>query len=335
MKRTIVFRCLPAVAAVAALMSTPAPEKRWYKGNLHTHTLRSDGDSSPEDVAAWYKQHDYRFLVLSDHNVLTAVGELNAAMGVKEQFLLMPGEEVTSAFEKRPVHINAYNLSRLVDPLKGESLVETIQKNVDAIRAAKALPSVNHPNFHWAMTSAELLAVDNLQMFEVYNGHPQVHNSGGGGSESLEQMWDALLSAGRKIYGIAVDDAHHFKIIDKQKSNPGRGWVVVRASELSTNAIAGAIEAGEFYASNGVELSDVEAGKKDLRIVIKPLGDTKYTTRFIGQGGEVLGESFELSPSYTMRGDEKYVRAVVRASNGDEAWVQPVFPQRGPTGPLL
>ncbi|MEO7653866.1 MAG: CehA/McbA family metallohydrolase, partial [Bryobacteraceae bacterium] len=292
----MVFRCLVAVTAVAALMSTPAPEKRWYKGNLHTHTLRSDGDSSPEDVAAWYKSHDYQFLVLSDHNVLTAVGELNEAMAEKEKFILISGEEVTSSFENRPVHINAYNLSRLVDPLKAESMAETIQKNVDAIRAAKALPSVNHPNFHWAMTSADLLAVENLNMFEVYNGHPQVYNLGGGGSESLGQMWDALLSAGRTIYGIAVDDAHHFKIIDKQKSNPGRGWIVVRAAELSTSAVASAIEAGDFYASNGVELSGVKAGKKHLRIVNKPRGDAKYTTLFIGQGGKVLDKSFDLTP---------------------------------------
>ncbi|MEO7651455.1 MAG: hypothetical protein ABIZ80_13400, partial [Bryobacteraceae bacterium] len=112
-----------------------------------------------------------------------------------------------------------------------------------------------------------------------------------------------------------------------QKSNPGRGWIVVRAAELSTSAVASAIDAGDFYASNGVELSGVEAGKKHLRIVIKPQGDAKYTTLFIGQGGKVLDKSFDLTPSYAMRGDEKYVRAVVKASNGDEAWVQPVFPR--------
>lgn len=45
-----------------------AAEARWWKGNTHTHTWWSDGDSPPENVAAWYREHGYQFLVLSDHN---------------------------------------------------------------------------------------------------------------------------------------------------------------------------------------------------------------------------------------------------------------------------
>ena len=37
-------------------------ELRWWKGNLHDHTLWSDGDDYPEMVAAWYKDHGYHFL---------------------------------------------------------------------------------------------------------------------------------------------------------------------------------------------------------------------------------------------------------------------------------
>lgn len=40
----------------------------WWKGNTHTHTWWSDGDSPPESVAAWYRDRGYNFLVLSDHN---------------------------------------------------------------------------------------------------------------------------------------------------------------------------------------------------------------------------------------------------------------------------
>jgi hypothetical protein len=45
-------------------------ETRWYKGNLHTHSLWSDGDDFPEMVADWYLRNDYQFLALTDHNVL-------------------------------------------------------------------------------------------------------------------------------------------------------------------------------------------------------------------------------------------------------------------------
>ena len=43
--------------------------KRWYKGNLHTHTFWSDGKAFPEEAVAWYKSRGYNFLGLSDHNM--------------------------------------------------------------------------------------------------------------------------------------------------------------------------------------------------------------------------------------------------------------------------
>lgn len=46
----------------------------FWKGNLHTHSLWSDGDDFPEMIADWYKRHGYHFLALTDHNVL-AEGE--------------------------------------------------------------------------------------------------------------------------------------------------------------------------------------------------------------------------------------------------------------------
>ncbi|MFN9463851.1 MAG: PHP domain-containing protein, partial [Planctomycetota bacterium] len=46
------------------------PEPRWWKGNLHTHSLWSDGNDFPEVISDWYLQNGYHFLAISDHNVL-------------------------------------------------------------------------------------------------------------------------------------------------------------------------------------------------------------------------------------------------------------------------
>ena len=54
-------------AKVVAVQAGPA----YWKGNLHTHSLWSDGDDFPEMIADWYKRHGYHFLTLSDHNVLS------------------------------------------------------------------------------------------------------------------------------------------------------------------------------------------------------------------------------------------------------------------------
>ena len=56
--------------ALLALTACSAAPERWYKGNLHTHTLWSDGNHFPEMVVDWYAQRDYDFLALTEHNVV-------------------------------------------------------------------------------------------------------------------------------------------------------------------------------------------------------------------------------------------------------------------------
>ena len=330
--RTTVLPRVCFVLAVAfawvmlpAAQTSPGPEVKWYKGNLHTHTINSDGDSSPDAVARWYKEHRYNFLVLTDHNYLTQPEGLNSIFAAEDRFLLIAGEEVTSGFESKPIHVNGFNLSRTVDPLVGGSVVDTIQKNVDAIRGAGGMPSLNHPNFRWAVTPGELRQVNNLKLFEVYNGHPTTNDGGGGGVPGLEEMWDSVLTAGRETYGIAVDDAHKFKVFGPGQSNPGRGWVQVKARELSTAALLEALDAGEFYSSTGVELDEVTRLRNGLRVRIKVAGDEKYSTEFIGQEGKLLAKSFDNPAEYKLTAQDKYVRAKVNSSTGESAWVQPVF----------
>jgi hypothetical protein len=316
--------CLFGVLLLFA--SLKAQQRSWYKGNTHSHTINSDGDSTPDEVVRWYKEHGYQFLVLSDHNFLTEVEGLNSIFGAKEKFLLMRGEEVTDEFRDKPVHLNGLNIQELVEPQHGDSLLETIQNNINAIRKAGGVPHINHPNFHWAITAEQLRVVQNDKLFEIYNGHPEVHNVGGGGSPGLEAIWDDILSSGKMIYGIAVDDAHHFKgEFAPSRSNPGRGWIVVRAAELSPLGLLEAMENGDFYASTGVTLSDYEVSETEVKISIAARSLFKYTTYFIGENGRVLSQANGTPIQYRWRGDEKYVRARVVDSMGAMAWTQPIM----------
>ena len=309
---------------------------RWFKGNTHTHTLNSDGDSSPDDVVRWYRDHKYQFLVLTDHNYLTSVDGLNALHGADDKFLVIKGEEVSSGFQSKPLHINALNPDRVVAASReGSTVAEVLQKNVDAIRMAGGVPHVNHPNFGWAITADDLASVRNNKLFEVYNGHPMVNNAGGSGHPSLEQTWDALLSRGIVLFGLATDDAHEFKKLDDlSSSRPGMGWVMVRAEKLDAKAIVAAIDRGDFYASTGVELAAYEASPTAITIKVKPRlwgsqpSDNMwagYRITFIGKGGTVLREIDGTDATYTVKGSEGYVRARITQSDGKAAWTQPVM----------
>lgn len=323
---TVLAACGPPTSTDAdvAFEVPPPSGDTWYRGNTHTHTTESDGDTPPDEVARWYRDHGYAFLVLSDHNTFTDPAALDDVSN--SAFLLIPGEEVTSAFDGAPVHVNGLNLPGLVEARDGPDVVATIQANVDAIREVDGVPHINHPNFRWAFGPEELARVERYRLLEIHNGHPQVHNVGGGGTPGMEEAWDALLTGGKRVWGIAVDDAHHFQgEFAADRANPGRGWVAVRADTLTATAVMDALEDGAFYASSGVELSDVVVEPRRLAVHIAARGDFRYTTTFVGADGRVLARSVDNPAVYDLTEDVGYVRAKVVDSMGYAAWTQPVF----------
>jgi len=301
---------------------------RWFKGNTHAHTTASDGDSSPEYVAQWYKDHGYDFLVLTDHNVFTdpaALGHL-----VDSTFLLIPGEEVTTSFEDASIHVNGLNIPGLIEARRAETLVATIQTNVDAIRDVEGVPHINHPNFRWSFGVDELRQIERDKLLEIWNGHPTVHNEGGGGVPGLEEIWDILLTEGKVLYGIAVDDAHHFQgEFAPHRVNPGRGWVAVNARSLDALELMASLEAGRFYASTGVALLGIVITADRIEIHITDVGDFRFSTVFSGASGVILAETDGNPATFHLRGrDVGYIRAKVTDSGGRVAWTQPVFVTR-------
>ena len=166
-------------------------------------------------------------------------------------------------------------------------------------------PHINHPNFRWSITREELEQVRNNRLLEIFNGHPQVNNEGGGGVPGLEEVWDALLTNGTLLYGIAVDDAHRFKQPgNPDVAGPGRGWVAVRAARLEARAVLEALERGDFYASTGVELADYQVTPQRITVSVEATTFSKYRIQFIGKGGRVLREVVEPTATYEIRGDE-------------------------------
>lgn len=312
---------------------------RWQRGNMHTHSLWSDGDDYPEMIAEWYKQHGYQFLVFTDHNVLLngerwidaeknkggaeAIRKLREAfpgdwvqtrekdgkteirlrtfddifqrLAVPQKYLLIQGEEVSDRFEKLPIHLCVTNTQELLLPMKGDSVTETIQRNVDAALAArqrtgvKSLIHLNHPNFGFAVTAEQLMQVDGEQFFEVYNGHPKVYNSGDQEHASTERMWDIINTLRLTqlnlplMYGLATDDSHNYhELKPETDSRTGRGWVMVLTDTLTPDAIVDSLESGRFYSSSGVFLKEISFKNNTLLVSISPEESESYRIDFIG-----------------------------------------------------
>lgn len=392
---------IAALAAATVFFASCQSQPRWYKGNLHTHTLWSDGNHFPEMVVDWYASRDYDFLALTEHNVvadhdkwmandlvvrrggrraladyrkrfgtdwveqrevdgklqvrLKKLDEIRSRFEDRDDFLLIAAEEITSAFEGKPIHINATNVAERIPPQKGTDVRDVMRKTLQAVAAhekqhdVQVLTHLNHPNFGWGVSAEDLAAVTEEHFFEVYNGHPSVHHKGDKTRPGTERLWDIANTTRLRdldahvLYGLGTDDSHNYH--NTSGSTPGRGWVMVRATELTADALVTAIEKGDFYASSGVVLDRVESDDDSLSIDIAAQGDGTYITEFIGTRhgsdkiGEVLARVRGEHARYYFRGDEIFVRATVTSTvladnpvwkgQQRQAWVQPVIPEDG------
>jgi hypothetical protein len=301
------------------LFSSPSrgqcAELHWYKGSLHCHTSVSDGDSSPQAVAAWYRGHGYSFAVITDHNRYTDVKSLNQF----KDFLVMPGEEVSMNIGKQEYHVNGINTRRLVEPFHSGDGGELLRRAAEEIRKAGGIAQVNHPYCKGRLTENAIRSVDGVFLLEMHNAMVST------GAEH-EMLWDNLLVKGMEIYGTASDDAHYYKPTGKSDwGHPGKGWVVVRAPDLTADAIATSLGKGDFYASTGVTLAGISAGPEEYRVEVKPEQGVRYTIAFIGMGGQVFQRTMGRAAAYHYMGVESYIRARVISSKGLMALTQPYF----------
>ncbi|MBU4496163.1 MAG: hypothetical protein KJ874_12810 [Acidobacteria bacterium] len=136
----------------------PAASPTWFKGNLHTHTTNSDGDTEPTEVIRWYRDHGYHFLSITDHNLITPVDRYSE--WETDTFILISGNEISDRSEDKPIHLLALGLrEKSVGPAGGATVAETLQNTVDAIHAGGAVPVMAHPNFGWAYGAEEMSRV--------------------------------------------------------------------------------------------------------------------------------------------------------------------------------
>lgn len=343
-------------------------EQNWYKGNLHTHSLWSDGDDFPEMIIQWYKDNDYQFIALSDHNTigdsefwyeikerelkhktlekyqnrfgdwvetktdsgktlvrLKTFEEYQSKLQLPDSFLVIKSEEVTSSFKNKPVHINVTNIKKKIDPIRGSSVLDVMQRTLDAVHEQRKrlnipmFAHINHPNFGYGISTEDLKQLNGERFFEVYNGHPAVNNEGDDTHVDTETMWDLInihyYKEGKPLlFGVATDDSHRYHTFSSKDSNTGRGWVMVNAKKLDTDYLISAMEKGDFYASTGVYLKNLNTDQKQVSLAVDPEPGVNYEITFLGhqKGAEdvvVLKKVQGTSASYTYQKEDIFVRA--------------------------
>jgi hypothetical protein len=284
---------------------------RWYKGCLHVHSAASDGRLTPEEVLHWYRSRGYHFLAVTDHNVPSQ------ALTAAEDWITLAGIEVDGLDPA----LGLYHLVGIGTdvPRPAPQPARSMQATVDWLRAAGALVCIAHP--YWSgQRSTDLFGIEGCFALEVYNGGCEVDDAKG-----LSHVhWDDLLAAGRRLWGVAVDDAHW----RDGEHDAGLGWVWVKAEELSQQAILESLQKGWFYSSCGPEIHDLQLDAENREVAVRCspvaaidlIGSGRFSRRLLAPEGQLLTEA-----RYRLKRQQRYVRVACRDIHGRWAWSNPVF----------
>lgn len=215
---------------------------RWFAGDLHMHTVHSDGDWTVQGLVAAALDRGLDFIFVTDHNTASHHAEVDEANAGSRQPLVMRGEEVTTYGG----HANAWGLpvGAVIDfrvrpgDARGMSAVAANAHRLGA------LISVNHPfalcgGCDWSYGDA----LKEFDAVEVWNGVWD------GTDESALKLWDGLLQRGLRPTAVASSDSH-------RAQNPiGSPTTYVAAAELSQAALLNSIRGGRVHLTR--EASDL------------------------------------------------------------------------------
>jgi len=282
---------------------------RFLKGNLHTHTKRSDGTLSPEETAALFRDRGhYDFLVLTDHRVLAATDEL-----CSEGFTVVPGVELHPGKNElgHAHHILCVGVAGPAELAK----LDSPQGVLTAVSEAGGVCFMAHPRWH-GCTFRDLMELEGYAGVEVFNTTCSALN--GKGDSTV--IWDDLLARGRRTLGVAVDDAHLGRM------DYFGGWAMVRTDNTSAAGIVAALKAGAFYSSCGPEIRGLEVTKSRLKLECSPVRSIHIASRgpvgasFVDPGGALMDRlECKLGKMDT------YVRVQIVDASGMSAWTNPFY----------
>lgn len=346
----------------------PSPGKvRWLKGQTHAHTNKGPDSIEPvESVLAFYADAGFDFVVLTDHNHVTV------AQG-PPGLLVIAGAELTQSRDRCDpmpegalqcaMHMNAL----FVDPTKTadaflepptSSTLDVYRAELAAAKQLGGLAQLNHPNYHYTAADPDLLVTlsdEGLRFIEVMNEASALNSDGDEKHPNVEALWDQALMKGAKLYAIASDDAHNYSDAEAARAKGekpavvNQGFIYVRAKK-DPRSIRDAMERGDFYASNGVELADIAVGRAPpigrhngaVHAFIRVAAHHQNPVIRLVVDGEIIREVRGHEASVGVEADfsqrplvlQRYVRAIIEAE-GRRALTQPFFPAEWTAPPHL
>jgi len=301
--------------------SLPAKRPGWLRGDLHCHTLFSDGDSWPVEMLEAASAAGLDFLGVTDHN--NVAHHASYGPGGRGQPIVIPGVEVTTYGG----HWNAWGTDRWWE--FREPRAEAVERTMRAAAASGAVVSINHPK---PFGPPWEYAIDGgFHTVEVWNGPWQRLN------RAALDRWDELLRRGVRSPAVGGSDTHYLRVGDvpaRDADSLGTPTTWVHA-EATVPSILAALKEGRSFVSESplgpqvyLDPDPGHAGRVSVEVrdgsgaALQLLGDRGMLASF-----RIDGPSWDATFD-VLRGT-RFVRAQLMSPAGDvRALTNPIWAER-------
>lgn len=231
--------------------------KNQIKGNIHTHTTRTDGEFSVDEIRKLYKEKGYRFIAITDHRIYYRQN-FNY-----DEIVVLNGCEFNCYLENdnlgETVHFHILALEDVpcntTNPIKHNNneykslffkTLNQVQDLVNELKNRGNLIMIAHPKNN-------KIPLDLLKGLKGYHG-VEVFNAKAK-SDASDYVHELVLK-NRDIFFTAVDDSHKY-FDDNEQTQYFNGFIVIEDRILNKENIIDAIKEKKFYASNGPKIEEI------------------------------------------------------------------------------
>ena len=280
----------------------------WFKGSVHVHTTNGSGRLTLTEAAAFYAEDGYDFIYVTDKKVPISRDDIKEELPL----LVLDGMELEGSDDQGSFYhvVCLGGVGQMTDGM-------TFMKSLEWIRERGGVLIWAHP--HSVRNTVEEGVRHSFSGVEVYNHINQVAFGKGSGA----YHWDGALEHQPDLLGFATDDAHFYKDVPGEKG----GWIVVNSQALRSEAIADAIQKGNFYSSNGPSFRSISI-ERGNRIVIET-SPVRFA-RLTGQPGKYKYKGSSEGTTMTrttfrLPEDWVFARLEIEDENGKIAWSNPLL----------
>lgn len=302
---------------------TPGPG-RFFRGNLHCHSDRSDGALTPAELVRAYREAGYDFVAITDHFEERFGWPVTDTRALRsEDFTTLVGAELSSGDWSHPsaCWVAAIGLPPDFAPPRGGDHTEAIARAA----AGGAFLCLLHPGLNGLrpQDAAALPALAAVHAVEVYTHQSWIYRPD---TALAAPFVDALLADGRHLGIVAGDDAHF-----RDGPDAFGAWVELHARGREPDTLLAALKAGTYYATQGPAIDALALDGDELRVACSPCARIlltgpsrlwrRWRWRLAEPDGAALTEAtFAISD---FRGS--FCRVTVVDADGRRAWSNPVW----------